>query len=216
VGAKPRGRRGASALRGGCLLVIEELCGLVGISAPAGWAAYFDSAKAWGGRTDLTGARTDAELAEILFLDAARLIEAAWLRSRGSLLDVGAGVGAPTIPLLLANPGQRAALVEPRRKRTAFLRSAIGSLDMQNRALVLEQSVDPDAPNVEGAPFDVALSRATFSPERWREIGCHLASEVWVFTAGTDPDESELRLLRRVDYEVPSTGAPRSILAYTR
>jgi len=198
------------------LLVIDELCRAVGISVPRGWPAYFDMAKAWGARTDLTGADTDAELAEILFLDAARLIEAAWLQSVGSLVDVGAGVGAPTIPLLLASPAQRATLVEPRRKRTAFLRSAIGSLDLANRVQVLEHSVDPDAPIVEGAPFDAALSRATFSPERWCAIGSRLAGEVWVFTAGTAPEESDLRLLRRIDYEVPSTGAPRSILAYAR
>ncbi|MDH3199656.1 MAG: class I SAM-dependent methyltransferase [Myxococcales bacterium] len=196
--------------------MIEELCRVVGIPAPAGWPDYFETVKAWGARTDLTGARTDAELAEILFLDAARLIEAAWLQSVGSLVDIGAGVGAPTIPLLLASPGHRATLVEPRRKRTAFLRSAIGSLDLADRALVLEQSVDPDAPLVTGAPFDVALSRATFSAGRWREIGSRLADEVWVFTAGTDPVESDLRLLRRIDYEVPSTGAPRSTLAYSR
>ena len=159
-------------------------------------------------------AGTDTELAEILFLDAAKLVQARWLESGGSLVDVGAGVGAPTIPLLLANPNHRATLVEPRRKRTAFLRSAIGSLNLHNRAVVLERAVDPNAPIVEGAPFDVALSRATFPPESWLEIGCQLAGEVWVFTAGTDPTESDLRLRRRVDYEVPSTGARRSILAY--
>ncbi len=197
--------------------VIDELCGAVGISVPSGWLAYFDTTKAWGARTDLTAARNDSELAEILFLDAARLIEAAWLESSGSLVDIGAGVGAPTIPLLLDSPGQHATLVEPRRKRTAFLRSAVGLLDLADRAQVLEQSVDPDAPVVRGAPFDVALSRATFSPEQWREIGSRLGSEVWVFTAGTDPEKAPgLHLLRRVDYEVPSTGAPRSILAYTR
>ncbi len=209
---------GASASRRleGCLLVIDELCGLVGISVPARWPAYFEAAKAWGSRTDLTGARTDAELAEVLFLDATRLIEAAWLRSVTSWIDVGAGVGAPTIPLLLASRSQRATLLEPRRRRTAFLRSAIGALDLADRALVLEQSIDPDAPSVEGAPFDAALSRATFSPEIWCAIGSRLAREVWVFTAGTAPEESDLRLLRRIDYEVPSTGAPRSILAYRR
>lgn len=198
------------------MLVIDELCGLVGIPVPARWPAYFEAARAWGARTDLTGARTDAELAEVLFLDATRLIGGAWLRSVTALLDVGAGVGAPTIPLLLASSTHRATLVEPRRRRIAFLRSVIGALDLANRTRVLEQSIDPDAPNVEGMPFDAALSRATFSPELWCAIGSRLAREVWVFTAGTAPEESDLRLLRRIDYEVPSTGAPRSILAYGR
>ena len=209
------GSDSASASVGACVGVIEELCGAVGISVPPGWPAYFDTAKAWAARTDLTGARNDAELAEILFLDASKLIEVAWLESASSLVDVGAGVGAPTIPLLLDGLGRRATLVEPRRKRTAFLRSAVGLLDLANRAQVLEQSVDPDSPVVKGGPFDVALSRATFPPEQWRAIGSRLGSEVWVFTAGRELEETpKLSLHRQLDYEVPSTSAPRSILAY--
>jgi hypothetical protein len=68
---------------------------------------------------------------------------------------------------------------------------------------------------VSGAPFSVALSRATFSPQEWLPIGTRLAEEVWVLTAGTDVDApADLQLQRRLDYKVPSTGAPRSILAY--
>lgn len=196
---------------------IRVVCGDAGISEPEGWLAYFEVAQSWDARTDLTSARTETELAEILFLDAAQLVSAAWAENSASLVDIGAGVGAPTIPILLADGSLRATLVEPRRIRTAFLRTAAGALGLAGRATTLEQKVDPAKPVVEGAPFSVALSRATFAPEDWLRIGAQLADEVWVLTAGAEVEApAGLNLARRLDYEVPSSGAPRSILSYRR
>jgi 16S rRNA G527 N7-methylase RsmG len=197
--------------------VIGLLCAEVGISEPEGWEAYFDIAQSWDARTDLTSARSDTELAEILFLDAAQVIRAGWIEGPTRLVDVGAGVGAPTIPILLANATVRATLVEPRRIRTAFLRTAAGTLGLSSRTTMLEQKVDQANPNVDGAPFEIALSRATFAPKDWLPIGAQLADEVWVLTAGTDLDPPPgLVLARRLDYAVPSSGAPRCILGFGR
>lgn len=196
---------------------IGQLCAEVGLAEPEGWAAYFDIAQTWDARTDLTAARTDTELAEILFLDAAQVIRGEWIEGPASLVDVGAGVGAPTIPILLADATLSATLVEPRRIRTTFLRTAAGALGLSNRTTMLEQKVDPANPVVESAPFGIALSRATFAPKDWLAIGAQLADEVWVLTAGTDVDPpAGLVLARRLDYEVPSSGAPRCILGYRR
>ncbi len=194
-----------------------RLCAAVGLAEPEGWAGYFDIAQTWDARTDLTAARTDTELAEILFLDAAQVIREEWIEGPASLVDVGAGVGAPTIPILLADATLSATLVEPRRIRTTFLRTATGALGLSNRTTMLEQKVDPANPIVESAPFGIALSRATFAPKDWLTIGAQLADEVWVLTAGTDVDPPPgLVLARRLDYEVPSSGAPRCILGYRR
>jgi 16S rRNA (guanine527-N7)-methyltransferase len=196
---------------------IRAVCETAGLREPPGWAAYFEVVQRWSARTDLTSARTDTSLAEILFLDAAHVIRGAWNQPSSSLVDVGAGVGAPTIPILLADETLRGTLVEPRRIRAAFLRTAVGMLDLASRTRILEQRVDPETPVVEGAPFSVALSRATFAPEDWLRIGARLASEVWVLTAGAEtPVAGDLTLIRRLDYTVPSTRAPRSILAYRR
>lgn len=196
---------------------IRALCAETGINEPDGWAAYFEVTQSWDARTDLTSARTDTELAEILFLDAAQLILAGWTQPSAALVDIGAGVGAPTISILLTDETLRATLVEPRRIRTAFLRTAVGSLSIAQRTTILEQKVDPESPVVDGAPFNIALSRATFSPEDWLPIGVKLADEVWALTAGTEIDTpGDLRLVRRLDYAVPSSGAPRSILSYCR
>ena len=195
---------------------IRAVCEAAGMPEPSGWGAFFDVVQAWDARTDLTSARTDTELAEILFLDAAHVIRAGWPEASASLLDIGAGVGAPTIPILLSDETLNGTLVEPRRIRTAFLRTAVGTLGIAERTALLEQKIDPADPVVVGSPFRVALSRATFSPDEWLGIGAQLADEVWVLTAGAEVEATgDLRLARRLDYTVPSSGAPRSILAYT-
>ena len=195
---------------------IRAVCEAAGMPEPSGWGAFFDVVQAWDARTDLTSARTDTELAEILFLDAAHVIRAGWPEASASLLDIGAGVGAPTIPILLSDETLNGTLVEPRRIRTAFLRTAVGTLGIAERTALLEQKIDPADPVVVGSPFRVALSRATFSPDEWLGIGAQLADEVWVLTAGAEVEATgDLSLARRLDYTVPSSGAPRSILAYT-
>jgi 16S rRNA G527 N7-methylase RsmG len=196
---------------------IVALCARVGVPQPMGWKVFFDVVKSWNARTDLTSARTDVELAEVLFLDAAHLIQAGWLAPSVSLLDVGAGAGAPTIPLVLFEPTLTATLVEPRRIRAAFLRIASGTLDIASRLTVREQRVDPVSPNVPGSPFDVALSRATFPPELWLRVGAALSTEVWVFSAEAEvKPPAELTLARKLSYTVPSSGAPRALFAYRR
>ncbi len=197
--------------------VIGALCARVGVAQPIGWKAYFDLVKSWNARTDLTSARTDVELAEVLFLDAAHLIQAGWLVPSVSLIDVGAGVGAPTIPLVVSEPTLTATLVEPRRIRAAFLRTASGTLDITSRLTVREQRIDPASPNVLGSPFDVALSRATFPPELWVRVGAALSAEVWVFSARAElKPPAEITLARKLSYTVPSSGAPRELFAYRR
>ena len=196
---------------------IRAVCVDAGLREVQGWPAYLELARDWGARTDLTSATSTIELAEVLFLDAAHLIAAGWIRPATRITDVGAGVGAPLLPILLAEPSTRGTLVEPRRIRATFLRAAIGALGLEGRATVIERRVIPGAPSVEGSPFDVALSRATFSPAKWLSIGAELASEVWVLTAGTEVTPTKrLRLARRLASAVPSTGAPRSVFSFVR
>ena len=180
------------------------------------WAIYADLAEQWGRRMDLTAPGGVREQHELLFLDAAVLIDQSMISTCARVVDVGAGVGAPTLPLAIAWPELRAVLVEPRRKRVAFLRYAVGVLGLQDRVTVLECRVSTDEPFVEGQPFDVALSRATFAPERWLGVGSSLASEILVMLGrAAPPTHTTLSLKKQCDYSVPSSGSPRSLLLYS-
>ena len=165
----------------------------------------------WGRKTDLVKASSAAQLVEVLFLDA--FVVARFLHC-GRLIDVGAGAGAPTLPLLLLRPDLQATLLEPRRRRVAFLRTAVGALGLRARAQVREGRLE-SSPDAALRGFDVALSRATFAPDDWLERGARLAERVVVLLARGEPPSVPGWIPKRDErYVVPSSRAPRRALCY--
>ena len=80
-------------------------------------------------RLNLTGAKNGAAF-------AAHILDALTLRGDviGPLIDVGSGNGVPGIPLALAT-GAEVTLLEPIKKRTAFLRKTLSTLGITGIAL---------------------------------------------------------------------------------
>jgi 16S rRNA (guanine527-N7)-methyltransferase len=128
-------------------------------------------------------------------------------------LDVGSGAGAPGLVLALLRPELPITLVEPKAKRVAFLRSAIGQLGL--RRAVVEPVRSSALP---AAGHDVAISRATFSPDDWLEEGARLARRtVWVLLArGQPPERAGFGLARELRYRWPLTGAERCAVELIR
>lgn len=196
---------------------IEELYGALGQGAPTPpvetWLRFAQLVEVWNARLNLTGARDARALAEVLFADALVLSEVRFLPDSAHFIDVGAGAGAPAIPLLTLRPDLRATLVEPLRKRVAFLRSASGTLDLVDRCRIDERKLD-DEPVV-GAPFDVAISRATFAPDEWLRRAAPLSDRVIVMVAADPlPELPSAALIEERRYELPFSGAPRGIGLY--
>jgi 16S rRNA (guanine527-N7)-methyltransferase len=97
----------------------------------------------------------------------------------GRWVDVGSGIGAPGLPLALLAPGVDVTLVEPRAKRVSFLRTAIGTLGLDNVRVERSRS---DV--LAARSFDVAISRATMPPPDWLAEGARLSRQrVWVLLA---------------------------------
>lgn len=172
--------------------------------------AWLDLVVAWGERVDLTAARDNDTLADLLLADAAVL---ATTQLTGSAIDVGSGVGAPAIPLAILLPTLTLTLVEPRDKRAAFLRTSLGTLARPDIALLRTRSME-----VKTGTVDVALSRATLPPPLWLREGARLArSSVWVLlgqdAAPTLPTwHADLDL----SYDWPLTGGRRRAVRYVR
>lgn len=177
---------------------------------------YLELVDTWNRRQNLTGAVTDAELLDVLLGDAAA-IHALVPSAPATFVDVGAGAGAPALPLMLLWPETRATLVEPLRKRVTFLRLAAGTLGLGGRVRVLEQSLDRHAPAIDGAPFSLALSRATFAPEEWLPLGMALAETTLVLgTARPAIEPGAARLIRERQYALASAKQSRWIGCYER
>lgn len=174
----------------------------------------------WNKRLDLTAAKDERQLFDLYLPDALVLAAAAHdLRDRTATaqrplwLDIGSGGGAPGLVLQILEPALELWLVEPRAKRVAFLRSAAGSLELPSLRI--------DAQRAEALPdacCDVALSRATFSPEEWLAQGARLARRgVWVLLArAAEPALAGWQPSRRIDYRWPFSDAERRAVLYER
>jgi len=173
--------------------------------------AYCDLAVTWGQRIDLTAARSADELVDLLLADALALTAARAGSAGERWFDVGSGVGAPGIPLALLAP-IKMTLVEPRTKRVAFLRTAVGALGRPDITVSRSRSDEFLA-----ASCDVAVSRATLPPPDWLKEGARLATRaVWLLLAKAGvPDLDGRATLADVTYSWPLTGAQRRAVCVT-
>lgn len=100
----------------------------------------------WGRVHNLVRFQGAGDLVERHLLDALAGVPALE-EERGLLLDVGSGAGLPGLPLLMARPGWRGILVEPRQKRWAFLRTAVRELGVEAEVeRARYQELDPPEP----------------------------------------------------------------------
>jgi 16S rRNA (guanine527-N7)-methyltransferase len=177
-----------------------------------------DQVVTWNARIDLTAARNERELVDLYLADALVLaVHGVALRTgpaAESWIDVGSGAGAPGLVLSLLRPELALTLVEPRKKRVAFLRTAVGGASIARPCTIIDGRSD----EVPDGGHDVAVSRATFAPAEWLAEGARLARRtVWVLIARAEPPAlTGWQLSRQVDYEWPLTGVARQALAFTR
>lgn len=173
-------------------------------------AALLDLVASWNARVDLTAARDARELVDLYLADAVVL---AARGAGGRWIDVGSGGGAPGVVLGVLRPDIALTLVEPRQKRAAFLRTALGTLGLTTASIVTGRSETLPA-----GMADVAVSRATFAPAEWAQEGGRLArSAVWVLLArGETPAVEGFGARQIVDYAWPAARAPRRAVELAR
>jgi len=171
---------------------------------------FLDLVVTWNQRMDLTAARSEDELVDLMLADAAMLAQGSVDRGR-HWMDIGTGAGAPGVALALLAPELRITLVEPRQKRVSFLRTALSTLKRADVALKRCRSED-----LPPASCDVAVSRATLSPPDWLAEGARLATEaVWVLLARDPaPALAGCTADRNIDYVWPLTGAARRAVRF--
>ncbi len=161
----------------------------------------------WNKRIDLTAARTEAELTDLMLADAKTL--ASHIGPGLRVVDIGTGAGAPGLALALIRPDLELTLVEPLAKRTSFLRT-VGRTDVT----ILRERGETVAERMPSA-FDVAVSRATLSPPEWIPLALRLAPAAWALIAReAPPDVPGARIDVDLAYAWPATGAQRRAVRY--
>ena len=171
----------------------------------------------WNVRIDLTAARSDDELCDLMLADAAML--AKYISLSGRVVDVGSGAGAPGLALAIVRPDLKVTLVEPQRKRLAFLRTVIGTLDRRDIELTCDRGEhlarEVREPSGKWSQWDVAISRATLKPDAWVRLGLGLARAAWALLARDEPPVIEgARIDEDIAYRWPLTGATRRAVRY--
>lgn len=143
---------------------LERLGLSISADAAAHLLLYCQELQKWSRKINLIARDTPAaEIVEKHFLDSLTLLP---LLNRydgagASLLDVGSGAGFPGLVLAAALPELRVTLLEPRQKRTAFLRHVGRTLGLTN-VQVWEERLEPGESTA--ADFTFITSRAVAAP----------------------------------------------------
>jgi 16S rRNA (guanine527-N7)-methyltransferase len=150
---------------------VASLAGDLGreLAAPqaAALAAYLTALVQWKDSVNLVSARDWRDALANLVADSwhlADFLAGLPLSEAPRCLDLGAGAGLPGLPLRVFWTPGRYLLVEPRRKRVAFMRTALGRMALARTEVRACRAEELPAAEL---PADLVLSRA-FMP--WREL----------------------------------------------
>lgn len=182
----------------------------------------------WAPKVNLTTVLDDLGMAERLYLDSAVVSP---LLGGGRVHDVGTGAGFPGLVLKALQPGLAITLSEARRRKVSFLGQAAREMDLQNDLDIRWQRVGWDPPDQTNEHWDEVISRATFPPERWLEVGSRLVApggRLWVLAGqphgqaeplpdlekGSLPDGFQVEL--RMPYRLPFCGLTRWLVGLRR
>lgn len=80
------------------------------------------------------------------------------------IVDIGSGAGLPGLPIAIARPDVRVALVEPMLRRTEFLEEVVAALALPVE-IIRGRAEEPDV-RTRGGGADVVVSRAVASLEK--------------------------------------------------
>lgn len=150
------------------------------------FSLYLSELLKWNAKVNLTAITGPEEVAVKHFLDSLSLFR---LLPEGSFsaADVGAGAGFPGLPLKLVRPDMALTLIEPARKKAAFLKSIARALGLAG-VMVFEKKVE-DAAGELGGRFDVVLSRAFREPRLLLPLAAPLLKEGGSVVLSVGPEQ---------------------------
>jgi 16S rRNA (guanine527-N7)-methyltransferase len=96
---------------------------------------YIDLLDKWGAHMSLTSIRDPVTMVRFHFGESIFALSMPTV-GNGRLADVGSGAGFPGLALKLANPSLSLALIEPNKKKCAFLHEAVRSLELNDVQIV--------------------------------------------------------------------------------
>ena len=134
-----------------------------------GCAEFTSLLQQWGKVHNLT-AELQSEKIDKNILDSIYPLK--FLNDFKSFADIGTGAGYPGLLIAIARPDVRAVLIEPRRKRVAFLNFVKNALDLKNVEIICDR-----VENVKDVSFDLITSRAVTNTSLMMELTKNISNE---------------------------------------
>lgn len=177
------------------------------------FVAYLQELKKWNRTYNLTALKSDRDIIIKHFIDSLlylRVIPEGQL----SLCDVGSGAGFPGLPIAIVRPDVAVTLIEPSRKKVAFLRHTRRTLSLDN-VEVVESRVE----DIRDGLFDIAATRALFSIGDFVKKAGHVIKRGGCFILNKGPKlEEEIKELpasvkcEYIPAKLPLTSLQRTIV----
>lgn len=130
---------------------------------------YVELLLKWNQKLNLTAVTDPSAIVDKHLLDSLALVP--FVGDAATVVDVGTGPGLPAVVLAIACPALSITAVESIQKKLTFVRTVSRELKLAvtTECIRLEQWKP-------SAPFDLAVSRATFEPSEWVERGASLVA----------------------------------------
>jgi len=140
---------------------------------------YADLLREWNEKMNLTAITEMHEIYVKHFLDC--ILPSFSVEMKGSLCDVGAGAGFPSIPLKIAYPHLEVTIVEPLQKRCTFLKHLVKELGLEN--VTIENKRSEDFAKEARENFDIVSARAVANLTMLSELCVPLVKKEGIFLA---------------------------------
>lgn len=137
---------------------------------------FLDELLVWNRKTNLVGTSDEKDIIIRHILDSLT-VYSLLKNNGGTIIDVGAGAGFPSIPLSIVDPSLRITAVERRSKRVAFLENVSTILRLKNYRII-----GRDVEEV-GERFDVVLFRGFGELKILYQLSKHILKETGMIIA---------------------------------
>jgi 16S rRNA (guanine527-N7)-methyltransferase len=146
---------------------------------------YLSELRKWNRAYNLTGLKSDRDIIIKHFLDSLLFIKVL-PAGVSTVADIGSGAGFPGIPIKIAVPDLKMVLIEPTRKKAAFLKHIRGRLGLADMEII-EERIE----NIRGLKMDVAVTRALFTVSEFIEKTRGMLNENGVLILNKGPKLDE-------------------------